>query len=86
MSSDFPFVIRGKVGVIFSQISSSGGRGKEKNPSEARGTYLWMNLLKTPLAKETIRKMTEMEHLTKDEFHNNHYKHIMNAISNERSA
>ena len=53
------------MGVTFSQISSSGGRGKEKNPSEARGTYLWMNFLKTPLAEATIRIMTEMEHLTR---------------------
>ena len=74
------------MGVIFSQISSSGGRGKEKNPSEERGTYLWMNLLRTLLAEETIRIMTKLEHLTKDEFHNNHYKHITNAISDERSA
>ena len=74
------------MGVIFIQISSSGGRGKEKKPSEGRGTYLWRNLLKTPLAKATIRIMTEMEHLTKDQFHNNHYKHIMNAISDEMSA
>ena len=70
--------------VIFSQISSSGGRGKDKNPSESRGTYLWMNLLKTPLAEATIRIMIEMEHLTKDEFHKNYYKHIMNSISDER--
>ena len=28
--------------------------GKEKNPSEARGTYLWMNLLQKPLVKETM--------------------------------
>ena len=74
------------MGVIFSQISSSGGRGKEKNPSEERGTYLWMNLFITPLTESTIRIMTKMEHLTKDEFHNNHYKHITNAISDERSA
>ena len=72
------------MGVIFNQIYSSGGRGKEKNPSEARGTYLWMNLLKTPLEEATIRIIIEMEHLTKDEFHNNHYKHITNAISDER--
>ena len=62
------------------------GRGKDKKPSEARGTYLWMNLLKTPLAEATIRIMIEMEHLTKDKFHNNHYKHITNAIYDERSA
>ena len=86
MSSDFPFVIRGKVCVVFSQISSSGGRRKEKNPNEARGTYIWMNLLKTPLAKATLRIMKKMEHLTKDEFHNYHYKHITNAIFDERSA
>ena len=86
MSSDFPFVIRGKVGVIFSQIYSSGGRGKEKNSSEERGIYLWMNLLKKPLVEATIRIMIEMEHLTNDEFHNNHYKHITNSISDGRSA
>ena len=45
MSSDFPFVIWGKVGVIFSQISSSGGRRKEKDPNELKrnlsmGEYL----------------------------------------------
>ena len=74
------------MGVIFSQISSSGGRGKEKSPSEERGTYLWMNLLKAPLVEAAIRIMIEMEHLTKDEFHNNHFKHIKNAISYERSA
>ena len=72
--------------VIFIQISLSGDRRKEKKSSAARGTYLWMNLLKTPLAEATIRIMTEMEHLTKDEFHNNHYKHITNAISDERST
>ena len=71
--------------VIFSQIYSSGGRGKEKNSSEERGIYLWMNLFKTPL-ESTIRIMTEMEHLTKDEFHNSHYKHITNSISDEKSA
>ena len=75
------------MGVIFSQISSSGGRGKDKKPSEARGTYLWMNLLKTPLAEATIRIiMTKMEHLTKDELNNNHYKHITNSNSDARST
>ena len=29
--------------------------GKEKNPSEARGTYLWMNFLQTHLAEATIK-------------------------------
>ena len=43
------------MGVIFGQIYSSGCRGKEKNPNAARGTYLWMNLLKTSLAEATIR-------------------------------
>ena len=74
------------MGVIFNQISSSGGRGNEKNPGEARGTYLWMNILKTLLVEATIRIMIEMEHLTNDEFHNNHYKHITNAIYDEMSA
>ena len=72
--------------VIFSQTYSSGDRRKEKMSNVERGTYLWMNLLKTPLAKETIRIMIEMEHLTKDKFHNNHYKHITNAIYDEWSA
>ena len=30
--------------------------------------------------------MIEKENLIEDEFHNNHYKHIMNAISDERST
>ena len=51
--------------VIFSKISSIGGRKKEKKSSTARGTYLRMNLLKTPLAATTIREMTEMDHLTR---------------------
>ena len=58
----FPFIISSQ---ISSQISSNGGRRKDKNSSAARGTYLWMNPLKTPLAKTTIREMTEMEHLTR---------------------
>ena len=27
----------------------------EKNPSDPRGIYLWMNLLQTPLEKEKIK-------------------------------
>ena len=51
--------------VIFNQIYLSGGRRKEKKSSAARGTCLWMNLLKTPLAETTLRLMTEIEHLTR---------------------
>ena len=29
--------------------------GKEKKPSEARGTYMWMNLLQTPLEEAKIK-------------------------------
>ena len=65
MSIVFPFVIRGKVGVIFSQISSSGDRRKEEKSSATRGTYLWMNLLQTPLVEQQIREVTEIEHLTR---------------------
>ena len=51
--------------VIFSQISSSDGRRKEKKSSAARGTYLRMNRLKTPLVETPMRVVTEMEHLTR---------------------
>ena len=51
--------------VIFIQIYSSDGRRKDKKSSEARGTYLHMDLLKTHLAGITIRVMIEMEHITR---------------------
>ena len=51
--------------VITRQMSSSGGRRKEKKSSVARGSYIWMNPLKLTLVKATMREMIEMEHLTR---------------------
>ena len=41
--------------------------------------------LETPLAEATI-KVTEIEHLTKGEFHEIHCKHITIMIFDERSV
>ena len=65
MNHDFPYVFYGKVSAIFSQISSSDSSRKEKKSSATRGTYLWMNPLKTHLVEQKIREMTEMENLTR---------------------
>ena len=71
--------------VIFSLITCCNGSRTKENPSETRGTYLWVNLLKTPLAETTKRLIDETEHLSKDEFHLSHYTHITNSIPDIRS-
>ena len=54
--------------------------------SGERGTYLWMNPLKTPLAETTNKGNDRNGASNKDEFHNNHYRHITNSIFDESSA
>ena len=86
MSNDFPFVIWGKVGVIYSQISSVGGRRKEKEPNESKMHLSMDESLENTFSRNNNNINDRNGESNKEEFHNNYYGHIMNAISDERSA
>ena len=70
----------------FNQITLRDGRGKWEESQWNRRHLSMDESLETPLAEATISLVTEIDHLTEGEFHNSHYKHITNTISDERSA